>query len=76
MNIVYMPRWGITMEEGTVVEWLVAPGDRISAGQPVCVVETEKLTQEVESPLSGVVAKLLVATGSTAAVGEPILLLD
>ena len=46
---VYLPVWGQQMEEGKVVKWLVTEGDRVEKGDPLVEVETEKITNLVES---------------------------
>lgn len=48
-----MPKLGLTMEEGTILEWLVADGDRIQPGTPVLRIETDKVESDVESPSAG-----------------------
>ena len=57
---VILPKWGLTMEEGTLVTWLKQEGDRVEAGEVIAEVETEKITNELEAPVSGVISKLLV----------------
>jgi pyruvate dehydrogenase E2 component (dihydrolipoamide acetyltransferase) len=56
---VVMPKFGLTMQEGTIQQWFKAEGEPIEAGQPLFEVETEKVLYEVEAPASGTVAKLL-----------------
>jgi pyruvate dehydrogenase E2 component (dihydrolipoamide acetyltransferase) len=56
---VVMPKFGLTMQEGTIQQWFKAEGETIEAGQPLFEVETEKVLYEVEAPASGTVAKLL-----------------
>ena len=48
-----MPKLGLTMEEGTILEWLVEDGAEITAGMPVLRIETDKVESDVESPGSG-----------------------
>ena len=60
-----MPKLGLTMEEGTVIRWLVAEGDRVEKGQTVLEVETDKVVVEVEATASGVMGPLLVGEGKT-----------
>ena len=56
---VYLPRWGMIMEEGRIVRWLAEVGELVEQGQPIAEVETEKVVNEVESPASGILrAKL------------------
>ncbi|WP_123024419.1 dihydrolipoamide acetyltransferase family protein [Mycolicibacterium stellerae] len=64
-----MPALGSDMDEGTLNEWLVKPGDTISHGQVVAVVETTKAAVEVECWHEGVVHELLVPVGQTVQVG-------
>ena len=67
-----MPSLGAEMEKGTLVEWRVKPGDAVTRGQIVAVVETDKGTIEVEIFEDGVVDSLLVAPGTKAPVGTPL----
>lgn len=67
-----MPALGSDMDEGTLTEWLVKPGDVVSRGQVVAVVETTKAAVEVECWQSGVVHELLVPVGETVQVGTPL----
>ena len=69
---VVLPKWGMTMQEAVVGEWLVAVGDEVSEGQPLVTVESDKVDADVESPGSGVVAEILVPAGETAEVGAVI----
>jgi pyruvate dehydrogenase E2 component (dihydrolipoamide acetyltransferase) len=67
-----MPALGADMDEGTLNEWLVKPGDTVSRGQIVAVVETTKAAVEIECWHEGVVGELLVPVGQTVAVGTPL----
>jgi len=69
-----MPSLGADMEAGTLVEWLVKPGDVVKRGDIVAVVETEKGAIEIEIFEAGKVDELLVALGSTVPVGTPLAL--
>ncbi len=64
-----MPALGADMDEGTLEEWLVKPGDTVSRGQVVAVVETTKAAVEVECWHDGTVHELLVPVGQTVSVG-------
>ncbi|MDH4112812.1 MAG: 2-oxo acid dehydrogenase subunit E2 [Actinomycetota bacterium] len=64
-----MPDLGEGLEEGEIVEWLVAEGDTVALNQPLVEVETAKATVEVPSPYAGVVISLHGPVGSTIAVG-------
>lgn len=67
-----MPALGADMDEGTLDEWLVKPGDTVTRGQVVAVVETTKAAVEIECWHEGVVGELLVPVGQTVAVGSPL----
>ncbi|TFD32443.1 2-oxo acid dehydrogenase subunit E2 [Cryobacterium sp. TMT1-62] len=67
-----MPALGADTEQGSVVEWLVKPGDCVHRGDMVAVVDTEKADIDVESFEEGVVAELLVEVGTTVLVGAPL----
>ncbi|MEV0695961.1 2-oxo acid dehydrogenase subunit E2 [Streptomyces sp. NPDC050388] len=71
-----MPSLGADMDEGTLVEWLVGPGDLIRRGDPVAVIETAKSTIEVECFESGAMGRLLVEPGTTVPVGTPLALIE
>jgi pyruvate dehydrogenase E2 component (dihydrolipoamide acetyltransferase) len=58
-----MPKWGIEMTEGTLAEWKVAEGAKISPGETICLIETDKITNDVDAEYSAVVKKILVAAG-------------
>ena len=55
---IVMPKLAMAMQEGQVLEWLCEEGARVEKGQPVMVVETEKVTHECEAPASGYLHKL------------------
>jgi len=65
-----MPKLSDTMEEGTILQWLVAEGDAVAKGQPVVEIETDKANMTVEAPEAGAV-HLLAAEGDVLAVGAP-----
>lgn len=67
-----MPALGADMDEGTLNEWLIKPGDTVTRGQIVAVVETTKAAVEIECWHDGVVGELLVPIGTTVAVGTPL----
>jgi pyruvate dehydrogenase E2 component (dihydrolipoamide acetyltransferase) len=54
---------GVTVEKGIIIEWLKAEGDPVEKGESIFVVEAEKVTTEVESPASGILAKILLPVG-------------
>jgi pyruvate dehydrogenase E2 component (dihydrolipoamide acetyltransferase) len=71
-----MPSLGADMTEGTLLEWLVQPGDRVRRGDIVAVVDTSKSAIDIEVFEGGTVTELLVEPGTTVAVGAPLALLS
>jgi len=65
-----MPQLGEAVAEGTIDRWLKRAGDPVRKFEPLVEVMTDKVTTEISSPCSGVLAEILVAEGSTAKVGE------
>jgi pyruvate/2-oxoglutarate dehydrogenase complex dihydrolipoamide acyltransferase (E2) component len=72
---VIMPKWGLTMEEGTITEWMVGEDDPVENGDILALVETEKTSVELPSPYAGIVARILVEDGETVPVGTPIMII-
>ena len=58
---VTLPRLGQGMESGTIVRWLKAEGEKVEKGEPLYELDTEKVTQEVESDASGVLLRIVVS---------------
>ncbi|MEU9379483.1 dihydrolipoamide acetyltransferase family protein [Streptomyces sp. NPDC048279] len=71
-----MPSLGADMDEGTLQEWLVQPGDQVHKGDPVAVVETAKSAIEVECFETGTMGELLVEPGTTVPVGTRLALIE
>ncbi|AFA46979.1 dihydrolipoamide acetyltransferase family protein [Acetobacterium woodii] len=71
-QLIVMPKFGLTMTEGTIASWNVAVGDTISEGDILCEIETDKLTNEFESPRAGVLLKIIATEGSEIPCLEPI----
>jgi 2-oxoglutarate dehydrogenase E2 component (dihydrolipoamide succinyltransferase) len=69
---VVMPQLGITVAEGTVVQWRKQPGDRVEADEAICDVSTDKVDSDVPAPAAGRVLELLVEAGTTVDVGTVI----
>ena len=53
---VILPKFGFTLEESQIVEWLVGEGDTVAEGDPLVEVTTDKVNMEVEAPTGGIVA--------------------
>jgi len=75
VETIVLPQFGQTMEEGSILKFLVNEGDRVDKGDVVFEVETEKTTLEVESPAEGFVKKILVEAGQTIAVNTAVMVL-
>ena len=69
---VVIPKLGLTMEAGVVATWLKKEGDLVKRGEILFVLETDKITTDVECPESGTLLKILAAEGSEAKVMAPI----
>ncbi len=63
-NEILMPALSPTMEEGTLAKWLVKVGDKISSGDLIAEIETDKATMEIESVEEGFISKLIVEEGT------------
>jgi pyruvate dehydrogenase E2 component (dihydrolipoamide acetyltransferase) len=74
---VKLPRLGQGMESGTVTKWLKNEGDPVAKGEPLYEIDTDKVTQEVESDFAGVLLKIALSEGEApvgqtiAFIGEP-----
>jgi pyruvate dehydrogenase E2 component (dihydrolipoamide acetyltransferase) len=69
ITAITMPRWGLTMEEGTVTDWLVPLGGEVAAGVDIVEVESTKLAGTVEAPSAGVLRRQAILAGRTIPVG-------
>jgi len=66
---IVMPKLGLTMTEGLIVEWKKKEGDEVQKGEVLFVLETEKVTYEVEAPEDGTLGKIVVQEQETVPVG-------
>ena len=66
-----IPKLGVSMTEGTLVEWLVSDGDQVTEGQPLYLIETDKIENEVEATTAGTV-RISGEEGETYPVGTSI----
>ena len=71
-----MPQMGVSVAEGTVVEWRKRVGDSVIADEPICDVTTDKIDVEIPAPADGVLARVLIEAGETVGVGTPLAELD
>jgi pyruvate/2-oxoglutarate dehydrogenase complex dihydrolipoamide acyltransferase (E2) component len=73
---VVLPKWGMGIEEGTVVRWLKNIGERVRQGEPLVEIETAKATQEVEAPAAGTLIEILVAEGQVTTVNSELAVIE
>jgi pyruvate dehydrogenase E2 component (dihydrolipoamide acetyltransferase) len=67
---VIMPKLSPTMEEGQVSRWLKKEGDKVSMGEPLAEIDTDKATMEMQALANGVLRKVLVKEGESAPLGQ------
>ena len=72
---VLLPKIGFSMNEGVLAEWLVADGGNAVEGEPLYALESEKSTQEVESPASGTL-RIIAQIGETYEVGTVLAVIE
>ena len=60
---VVLPALGLTVEKGTILKWIKKEGDAVKKGESLYEVEADKVTTEVESPVSGILKKILIPEG-------------
>ena len=65
-----VPQLGLTMETGTILQWVKAEGDKVEKGQPVVVIQTDKVEYEVEAPVAGTLLKIAAKEGTELPVGS------
>ena len=73
---VLMPQMGVSVADGTILEWRKRPGDWVEADETVCDVSTDKVDVEIPSPATGRLERILVEPGETVAVGTPLAEID
>jgi pimeloyl-ACP methyl ester carboxylesterase len=71
-TILNMPKWGLSMKTGLIVEWLKKAGEPVQQGEPIVEIESEKATNEVEAPVTGIMRSIEVQEGDSAPVGAAI----
>lgn len=69
---VVMPKLSPTMEEGQLSRWLKKEGDKVSMGEPLAEIDTDKATMEMQALANGVLRKILINEGESAPLGQPI----
>src|ERR1700737_2007097 len=72
MPEIQMPKLSDTMTEGSLVSWKKKKGDKVSAGEVIAEIETDKATMEWESPEDGILTEIYVPEGGKVNVGDKI----
>ncbi|HET6974598.1 MAG TPA: biotin/lipoyl-containing protein, partial [Pyrinomonadaceae bacterium] len=67
---VIMPKLSPTMEEGQISRWLKKEGDKVSMGEPLAEIDTDKATMEMQALGNGVLRKILIGEGQSAPLGQ------
>src|SRR5437667_8453949 len=67
-----MPKLSPRLEEGQVARWLKKEGDKVSMGEPLAEIDTDKATMEMQALSNGVLRKILINEGESAPLGQPI----
>jgi pyruvate/2-oxoglutarate dehydrogenase complex dihydrolipoamide acyltransferase (E2) component len=71
-----LPKLGMSILEGTIIEWLVAEGEVVTEGQPMLSIEMDKAQAELPAPVAGTVVKIAAAEGDAVDVGELLAVID
>ena len=75
VHVVIMPKQGLQMTEGTIIQWYHKEGEEVKAGQPLFSMETDKLTIDIDSEFDGTLLKIVAPEGSVVPITEPIALI-
>ncbi len=73
---VTMPQMGVSVAEGTIVEWQKRPGDWVEADETIALVSTDKVDVEIPAPVAGRLERILVEVDETVAVGTALAEID
>ena len=71
-----MPKLGMAMTKGTIVEWKKKEGDKVKKDEVITVVESEKITIDLNAPQDGILKKILHEEGDEVPVGETIAIIE
>ncbi|MBB2695343.1 UNVERIFIED_ORG: pyruvate/2-oxoglutarate dehydrogenase complex dihydrolipoamide acyltransferase (E2) component, partial [Rhizobium esperanzae] len=69
IEAVTIPKWGMTMTEGKITQWMIGEGGSVARGQEILEIETTKVTNVLEASASGTLRQIVLAEGTTAPVG-------
>lgn len=75
VNII-MPKFGLTMTKGTIVEWKKKIGEKVKKDEVIAIIESEKLTGEIKAPENGTLVEILYKVGDEVLVGETIAIIE
>jgi len=73
---VVLPKWGVSMQEGTIAEWYVEEGTEVAEGDPLAAIVTDKVDVDLEAPVAGTLTKRLIAAGDSASVGSVVAVIE
>ena len=76
MKNIILPRLGETMEEGTIIKWLIAENDNFIRGQIIVEIESDKTTIELPALQDGILKKIIKNNGDIAKIGETIAIFE
>lgn len=65
IQLLRVPKWGLSMEEGTIALWLIEEGDDFTEGQEICEIETSKIANVMEAPMGGRLHRIVAHPGDT-----------
>lgn len=69
---VILPKWGVSMQDAVLIQWLKAVGSVVVKGEPLAEFETDKVEVELEAPASGILTQVFVSEEDTVDVGAVI----
>jgi len=72
VSTVYMPKLGLIMKKGKIINWTKREGERVQKGERLALMETEKVTVAITAPASGTLLKIVAPAKSSVPVGQPI----
>ena len=72
INIIDMPNWCASMDEGTIIQWLIDEGTEFKEGDELCEIETSKAVMALEAPFDGTIRRFIAQVGETLEVQKPI----
>ena len=73
---VLLPQWGMGMSEGLITQWMKSVGDKVTEGEMIAEIETEKAGQELECPADGILTEIKVGENERAKVRTVIAVIE